>query len=212
MIKNETKGVVDVARQAVLSAQKFLESDTPAANITKTVLAIVALSPLIFVGAMAPNVIQILRPYMKKRKISSREVSRALDLLDRSGYLNIKRKDGAVEIHITRKGMKQAKRLTLETVKLSSSDVWDGKWRLLFYDVPVRHNSARLAFRKMIMKLGMYPLQKSLWVYPYQCEAEILFVANFFNVDDFVNFAVADSLFDQGKTLKFFGLVDTKQD
>ena len=68
------------------------------------------------------------------------------------------------------------------TCPKSSLPTWDGKWHLLFYDIPVKYNAARMALRDMIDDLGMYPLQKSLWVYPYNCEAEALFIARFFGV------------------------------
>lgn len=197
----------ELAKQAALSAKKFLESDTPAANATKTVLAIAALAPIAVVGAMAPNVFQLLKPYAKKHPFSTRETSYALNLLDRSKYLSITRHpNGQTEICITKKGMKQARKLCLETIKLPSPQTWDGKWHLLFYDIPVKYNTARLALRDAVATLGMYPLQKSVWAYPHPCEAEILFVANFFGVADCINFAVADSLLDDEELLKFFSV------
>ena len=170
-----------------------------------------ALSPVIFVGAMAPNVFLALKPFIKKEKYTVRQMGRAIDILDRSKYLSIKRlAGGKTEILITKKGMRQARKLSLETTKLPTADHWDGKWHLLFYDIPVKYNNARFAFRNMADELGMYPLQKSLWVYPHHCEAEVLFVADFFGVARFVNFAVADSLFDEDKILKHFGLTSRK--
>lgn len=208
MRKNETDvAVLELATRAALSAKRFLESDTPAASVTKIVLALAALAPIAVVGAMAPNVVQRLRPYQKKRDVSVREVSKALDVLDRSKYLSLKRSSGGtVEICITKKGMQQARKLCLETVRLSPSATWNRKWHLLCYDIPVKYNAARLAFHAMVLKLGMYPLQKSVWVYPYPCEAEILFVADFFGVANYINFAVADFLLDEDKLLKFFHL------
>ncbi len=197
---------VELAKHAYSSAKKFLESDTPAATATQIILALAALAPIVCIGAMAPNIVQLLKPYTK-RSLSGRDVSYALTLLDRSKYLSIKRYPNATaEVCITKKGMKHARRLSLETIKLPLMPVWDKKWRLLFYDMPVKFNAARMAFRNTADELGMYPLQKSLWVYPYRCEAEILFVADFFGVAKFVNFAVAESLFDEDMLLKFFRL------
>ncbi len=212
MEKLETNmNAIELAKESYQAAKRFFESDTLAAEATKTVLALVALSPIIFVGAMAPNVFLVLKPLMKKQKHTVRQVGRALDVLDRSNYLSIKRlADGKTEIRITKKGMRQARKLSLETVKLPTALVWDGKWHLLFYDIPVKYNNARFAFRNMADKLGMYPLQKSLWVYPFSCEAEVLFVARFFGIEQFINFAIADSLFDEDKILKHFGLISPK--
>ena len=206
-ITPKTEDIADLAKEAIASAKRFLESDTPAATVTKLVLALAALAPIVCVGAMAPNILQLLKPYARKRSFSGKETSYAVQLLDRSKYLSIRRfPNGNVEICITKKGMKQARKLSLETIKLPTADIWYRKWHLLFYDIPVKFNGARMAFRNMAEELGMYPLQKSLWVYPYSCEAEILFVADFFSVARYVNFAVAESLFDEDVLLKFFGL------
>lgn len=196
-----------LATGAVTSAKRFLESDTPAATATKLLLALAVLAPIMCVGAMAPNVLQLLKPYAKKRSYSGREASYALQVLDRSKYLSIRRlQNGNAELRITKKGMRQARKLCLETIKLPALPVWDGKWHLLFYDIPVKFNAARMAFRDMADDLGMFPLQKSVWIYPYACEAEILFVADFFGVAEYINFAVADALFDEEVLLKFFEL------
>jgi len=202
---------VELAKESYLAAKKFFESDTVAAEATKTVLALVALSPIVVVGAMAPNVFLTLKPLMKRGKYTVRQVGRALDTLDRSKYLSIKRTaDGRTRIVITKKGMRQARKLNIETVKLPTAVHWDGKWHLLFYDIPVRHNAARMALVRMAGELGMCQLQKSLWVYPFSCESEMLFIADFFGVADHVNFAVVDSLLDEDAPLKFFRLQRNK--
>lgn len=205
--KRKAMSAFELAKHAAISAKRFLESDTPAANATKTILAIAALAPIAVAGAMAPHVLQLLKPYARTRVFSKKETSYALQLLDRSKYVCIVHHPSRqTEIRITKKGMKQARKLCLETIKLSRLSIWDGKWHLFFYDIPVTYNAARLALRDAVADLGMCPLQKSLWAYPYPCEAEILFVADFFGVGDYINFAVADSLLDEDELLKFFSV------
>lgn len=122
----------ELAKQSAVSAKKFLDSDTPAANATKTILAIAALAPIAVVGAMAPNVFLAFKPFMKKHSMTVRETSYALRNLDRGKYLSIKRnQEGQTEICITKKGMKQARKLCLETIALPKPTSWDGKWHLL---------------------------------------------------------------------------------
>lgn len=211
MIKKSTEeketGAVELAKQAAVSAKKFLMADTPTVTATKTILALAALAPIAVTGAMAPNVFQILKPYATRRPFSVRKTSYTLNLLNRSKYLSITHyPDGHTEIRITKKGMRRVRKLCLETIRLSSEPVWNERWHLFFYDIPIHLNAARLALRDMAEELGMFPLQKSLWAYPYACEAEMLFVARFFGVDRYINFAVADSLLDEDVLLKFFRL------
>lgn len=44
---------------------------------------------------------------------------------------------------------------------------WDGKWRLITFDVPIDYNLKRDHLRKLIKEFDFYPLQKSVWVCPY---------------------------------------------
>jgi len=63
---------------------------------------------------------------------------------------------------------------------------WDGLWRVVIFDIPVHYNKARTAFRAKLKELGFVQIQKSVWVCPYPCETEILFVADFFSVRRYI--------------------------
>jgi len=43
---------------------------------------------------------------------------------------------------------------------------WDGKWRLISFDVPVRENAARNQLRAFLKEFNFYQLHKSVWVCP----------------------------------------------
>lgn len=43
---------------------------------------------------------------------------------------------------------------------------WDGKWRLVSYDVPVGKNHERYQLRALLAEFGFYQLHKSVWVCP----------------------------------------------
>jgi len=42
--------------------------------------------------------------------------------------------------------------------------------------------------------LGLRQLQKSVWIYPYDCEDEILFVAEAFEVQKYIEIITAERL------------------
>ena len=64
---------------------------------------------------------------------------------------------------------------------------WDGKWRLVIFDVPEKDKKAREALRYKLKDLNFVRLQDSIWVTPYPCEDEIRFLREIFvisfNVD-----------------------------
>ena len=74
------------------------------------------------------------------------------------------------------------------------------------FDIPIKFNKARGALRSKLKYLGFYQLQKSVWAYPYPCEDEILFLANIFQIEPFIEIFTADELLHENKIRNFFQL------
>lgn len=82
---------------------------------------------------------------------------------------------------------------------------WDGKWRLVVFDIPERIKKARDALRGKLRELGFYELQKSVWVFPYGCKNEIDFIIEFFNLKKYVRFCILESIDNELHLKKIFG-------
>ena len=52
------------------------------------------------------------------------------------------------------------------------SSYWDGRWRLVLFDVPVRHNTRREQLRRHLRHRAFGCLQGSVWVTPDPMDAE----------------------------------------
>jgi DNA-binding transcriptional regulator PaaX len=48
-------------------------------------------------------------------------------------------------------------------------NVWDGKWRIVAFDIPQTHNLTRDLFRKRLKDLNFKMLQKSIWISKSDC-------------------------------------------
>src|SRR3989344_2297817 len=57
---------------------------------------------------------------------------------------------------------------------------WDGKWRILIFDVPEKIRGKRDFLRRELIDFGFYPLQKSVWVYPYNLPEDFFDIFNEF--------------------------------
>jgi len=90
--------------------------------------------------------------------------------------------DGKVTITLTKLGKQKVLMYNLDRMKLQRH-AWDGKWRLVTFDIPKRQKQAREALRKKMRDLGFYPLQKSVFLTPYPCENEIDFICSVFEVN-----------------------------
>ncbi|HZL43872.1 MAG TPA: hypothetical protein VFD66_11415 [Verrucomicrobiae bacterium] len=49
---------------------------------------------------------------------------------------------------------------------------WDGMWRLVFFDIPVAHDSQRVRLRRHLKDRGFGYLQNSVWITPDRLEEE----------------------------------------
>ena len=71
---------------------------------------------------------------------------------------------------ITPKGEKEIDR-TLSSLK--EKDKWDGRWRLVIFDIPETQRDVRDRLRRALKRLGMGILQASVWITPNDIKNEV---------------------------------------
>lgn len=59
--------------------------------------------------------------------------------------------------------------LAASTRALLGKTHWDGKWRIVTFDVPEKYAPLRRKVRAVLKRAGFVKLQQSLWVYPHEC-------------------------------------------
>jgi len=78
---------------------------------------------------------------------------------------------------------------------------------MVIFDIPEKKSKERRALSMKLKELGFYPLQESVFIYPYDCSDEIDFVCGFLEIDRYVNYCIVDSLNKkEGDLRKFFEL------
>jgi DNA-binding transcriptional regulator PaaX len=158
-------------------------------KILKTVLlaggflALSSISPL----SGAQLVRSLIKEYFRKKRFERERFLRDLKRLQVREMLVYKElSDGKLEITLTKAGRKKILTYNLDDIKLDTKKKWDGKWRLIIFDIPHYYKKARDAFRQKLNQLGFYPIQKSVFIIPYECENEIDFICSVFNIRRFV--------------------------
>lgn len=114
--------------------------------------------------------------------------------------------DGTMTAVLTEKGKKRALTFNIDTLKLPTDEKWNGCWHGVLFDISEKSKSAREALREKLRELGFYPLQKSVFVYPYPCREQIDFIVEFFGVRRFVRYAVLTDISNEAELLLHFGL------
>jgi DNA-binding transcriptional regulator PaaX len=107
---------------------------------------------------------------------------------------------------LTRRGKRWVLKYTLEDLSIPKPKGWDGKWRMVIYDV-ARHKAAlRNIFRTTLRRLGFYNVQESVWIYPFPCEKEISFLRDYCGMGSDVIYVIAHKIENDGVYKANFGL------
>lgn len=188
----------------------FLDSGTPKAKITKVslcILALAAMPALVFIAASIGNAVQVFKQFETSKKFTKRQIENSLDHLKRKKLIEyITEKNGKTIVKITQKGQLVLRTFDIELMKIKKPKKWDGKWRLVMFDIPIRFTKGREALRYHLKELGFYQFQKSAWIYPYPCEEEIIFITDFHGVKNFTEILLVEEILEHSKIKKYFQL------
>lgn len=97
-------------------------------------------------------------------------------------------KDNTVLTVLTDKGKKRILKYNLDEIEIKKPLRWDKLWRLVVFDIPEDKNLGRKALAAKLKELGFYPMQKSVYIHPYECKDEINFIAEIFELAPYVRF------------------------
>ncbi|MBI2439270.1 MAG: hypothetical protein HYV45_01560 [Candidatus Moranbacteria bacterium] len=180
----------------------FLFSDSPSVTVTKFLLVFIAIGGVAVVGATLPGLVKTIghfsRMSKKRKEYSKEKISASFEYLKKKQFIKIiKEKNGKVQVKLTNKGKSRLTEYSLDMLEIRKPKQWDGKWRIFMFDIPAHpkiYHSAREALRSKIKKLGFYQIQKSVWIYPYECEDEILFIAEMFKVQKYIEILTVEKL------------------
>lgn len=153
--------------------------------------------------------LRVLKQISKEwQKINRKELVRNLRELYDYGYISWKEKsDGVCEVIITKQGIGHVKLLDLENLTIKKKYKWDGKWCIVFFDVPEKERKARNTLREKLRDLGFYEMQKSVFVLPYECKDEINFVVSVLNIKPYVQYAEMTNPTNELELRQFFNFI-----
>ena len=177
-----------VERKHLIKLKKFFDSASDGMNLAQSILCDIALgeklSPDFYRDRKTAQIFSGFRRYKFVRHVKEKGVS---------------------NYSLTPKGEVKLQDIVIDEIEIKNPKLWDGKWHMVMYDLPVRFKKARDAFRWKLKDLGFYQFQKSVWIYPYPCEGELLFVADFFGVRKQIDILEVSKISNEAKLRNRFG-------
>lgn len=140
------------------------------------------------------------------QKINKKDLREGIKYLYKLEFIDKeKNSDGTIALLLTKKGRLKSLNKQLDNIK-NKKEKWDGKWRMVAFDIPERHKKGRDALRQKLKKIGFCELQKSVFITPYKCKEEISLLVKFFNLDKYVRFGILELIDNESYFKKFFKL------
>lgn len=182
--------------------EDFFYSDRPEATVTQFLLMFLAIGAVACGGAVLPGVLKAIKDFSDDKnwqnQFPKKKIANALAYLKHEKLVEIIADDGErTRVLLTNKGQKRVLEYSIDTLEIKKPNKWDGKWRILIFDIPSKpkiYNLAREALRNKIKELGFYQMQKSTWAYPYECEDELLFIAEAFEVQKHIEILTVEKM------------------
>ncbi len=186
-------------------------------NISKKILkgilvggafAVASTSP-IFARKLIPALIKDFE-FEQKRKRKREELDRFYNsfyYLRKKGLLKMEYRGKQLYVSLSDEGKLLAKKYSIDELKIKKPKHWDKKWRILIFDIEERYRSKREMFRGKLKELGLYQLQKSVWVCPYQFQEEVEILRNFFGFNgEEMTMIIASEIEKERELKNFFNL------
>lgn len=170
-----------------------------ARNILFTLAAVGAVATFIVLPGL-PSVLALFKPRNKKERSS---LNRSLYYMREKGLIDMKKQGMNYSLFVTNKGKVRIAKYNFDNLSLTKKKRWDGFWRLVTFDIPETKRGARLAVSRKLKELGLFPFQKSMFLYPYNCKEEIDFIKDYFNAHDHIRYFLVKD-FEGNKKLKSY--------
>lgn len=164
-------------------------------QIERFVLQTLATCGIVTTAVVVPNAIGVLTkidPHWKSKLSPSRRINQALSRLKQKGLVNISNIEGKKRITLTSKGKTLLQKIDETKFHVKKPLRWDGRWRMVIFDIAQNRKSTRDRFRNLLKKVGFVQLQGSVWVYPYDCEDIVKLIKTDQDLGKQVVYAIVD--------------------
>jgi len=181
-------------------------------SVALQVLKGIALTGMVLVAASNPyfgiNALRALKKDFDRKQW--RKLNQSIRYLKSRGYVQIiSNSEKGMQVKITRSGKSVVKYVDIATIRLEKPQMWDKKWRVVIFDIPNYKSKNRNAFREKIKELGFRLVQKSVWIYPYECREQLMILRKFYDIEKYVTYLETTDSEDEDMWLSIFRMQNT---
>jgi CRISPR-associated endonuclease Cas2 len=142
------------------------------------------------------------------KKEKERKVLRTLKNLEKKQIISLEEKDDKVFVYLKDKNHPKIVEYSIKKLLdfKKKEKKWDGRWFMVFFDVPEIQRNKREYLRRYLKELGFYQYQKSVYIFPYECEKEVSLIKKIVEGAKYMKYIIAERIEEENKIKKYFGL------
>lgn len=145
-----------------------------------------------------------LNSYLYKQEGRREEFFERLKYLKRRGYIEYFVEGKEKYIELTPKGTKRVQEIFAEDFQINRPAKWDKKWRVVIFDIPETQKKSRDVFRHKLGSLDFIQIQKSVYVFPFECTDEIQTLTNLLQIGKNVTIMISEIIQGEEKIIEHF--------
>ncbi len=141
--------------------------------IRNLILRTLAVGGLMSIALIAPRTLTLLEKLDRgatNRKNLYRRITQAISRLEHGGLVRTLGERGYRRLLLTEKGRAVIGAVYASEYRIPEPVFWDGKWRIVMFDIREKRRRARSQLRTLLAGVGFLRLQDSVWIYPYPCD------------------------------------------
>jgi DNA-binding PadR family transcriptional regulator len=194
-----------------IDRREFDRKSAPA----KTILMLVGAGAFLALSAAAPNLPKALKPFLREfdeddyevwKRFNIHYLKRTIQRLEKQKLVEIGEENGKQIVKITSQGKKKILKYALDGIEIKKPKIWDGKWRLVSFDLPEKMHARRKIFVQTLRSWGFYPLHKSVYLHAYPCLKEVDFLREYLGAGGYVRIFMVTEIENDKLFREHFGL------
>ena len=178
-------------------------------KIQRAILNSIFTAGALSVALLAPNAMRIIKMFDNDRAGKNNPkylINKTARRLQEKGLLVLENTNKGTFLRLTPLGEKYIDTLDRHDFKIKKPKRWDGKWRIITFDIREKQKLLRNKVRLTLSRIGFIRLQNSVWVYPYDCEDLITLLKADFRIGRDMLYVIADKIEYDTPLRKRFGL------
>lgn len=181
----------------------------------KEILKLVGIGMFVAGSLVIPNLPIALKPLLDKQRKKEYEVwkrfnipylKRSLHRLEKQKLVEITQENGVQVVKITSNGRRRLIKMALDELAVEKPKIWDGRWRLVSFDLPEKLANTRKILVEYLNAWGFYPFQKSVYLHAYHCFKQVEFLREYLGVGEYVRMLTVSEIENDSLFRDFFGV------